>query len=290
MHKTLAKSIKISAKIGVILLLLVVVATSCVTFRKSDKSTLKSLKDVPNAGIHYDSISNYSIRYVYSSKSPNKPNLFLVHGAPGSSSAFIDYVSDSTMYEKFNVVSIDRPGYGYSNYGTYSSIVEQANVLSDLVQNFSNSNQNYLVGHSFGGPIVAKAAIELGNMVRGTIMIAPALDPENEKMFWFSKLGYWGSTKWLTSKALRVASKEKVLHSQELKDLQNSWALLNTPILHIHGTKDKIVPYVNVSFSKTHFKPKVLSLSTWEGEGHLIPFKERDKVQNEIIEFIEKHL
>lgn len=289
MHKLLKKSFKVIVRIGVLCIILLLALVSCVTFRKSDKSTLKKLTHLKQASIQYDFIKNRTIRYVYTDKDSSKTTLILVHGAPGSSSAFLDYLEDTSITNQFNIVSIDRQGYGFSNYGKYTTIKEQAEILSQLTLQLVPNGNVYLVGHSYGGPIVAKAAIELKNSIKGSILLAPALDPENEKMFWFSKLGYWGSTKWMTSKALQVASSEKIMHSEELAQLEGEWKKLNTPLYHIHGTSDKIVPFVNLEFSKTHFNPEILTTKAWEGKGHLIPFTEMDMVMEEIKQFIAMH-
>ncbi len=45
------------------------------------------------------------------------PLVVLVHGTPGSSNGFMDYLADSLLPEKAQLIALDRPGFGDSDYG-----------------------------------------------------------------------------------------------------------------------------------------------------------------------------
>jgi pimeloyl-ACP methyl ester carboxylesterase len=45
-----------------------------------------------------------------------KPTLIL-HGSPGSWNAFKEYLQDTTLLKKYRMIAIDRPGFGYSDFG-----------------------------------------------------------------------------------------------------------------------------------------------------------------------------
>jgi len=284
MASRVKKIMKITIKISFLLILVILTLVRCVTFRKSDKSTLKQFKKETLIPIVVnDTIQGKQLRYVHLKSEKNLPTIIFVHGTPGSSNDFLNYLKDTSLNKYYNLISIDRLGYGYSEYGNYNGIKEQAEVLKALVDKI-NLKETYLVGHSFGGPIVAHASLIID--LKGTVMIAPALDPENEKYFWFTKLAYWKGTRWLTSKALRVSAIEKYKHAQELKELESGWANINSPILHIHGTKDILVPFINLQYSINHFPKEFLTTSIWEKEGHLIPFTEKERMMKEIKAFV----
>ena len=260
-------------------------------FRKSTKSLEKQFsKTKHDIKISYHTFNGQDMRYLHYEKNKSLPTLIFVHGAPGSSSSFIPYLKDSSLNNDFNLIAIDRPGYGYSDYGTYYPIATQADWLTDFVNKKLPNNAVFLIGHSFGGPVVSHAAHNLGSKIKGTIMIAPAIDPENEKYFFGGKLAYYKATQWLFSKAWQVSADEKYKHAQELKELEHVLSLINTPVLHIHGTKDKIAPYANLNYSQTHFNPDILSTHSWDNQGHLIPFKEQEKTIEMIRQFIAAHL
>ena len=44
-------------------------------------------------------------------------NLVFLHGSPSSLSAWNGYLKDSTLYSQVAMHAVDRPGYGYSNFG-----------------------------------------------------------------------------------------------------------------------------------------------------------------------------
>jgi len=239
--------------------------------------------------IMYDSFENKRFRYLEMKQHPLAATLIFVHGTPGSVTAFTNYLEDTLLTNHYNLVIVDRPGYGYSNYGHYLPLKEQAEWIKHLVNKAYNNVPVFLIGHSFGGPIVARAACLLDTNVCGTIMVAPALDPENEKYFWIGKFGIWNATKWMVSKALRVSATEKYSHAESLKEIEHEWSNLKTPILHIHGDKDKLVPFINLEYSKKVFDTAVLETDVWEKDGHLIPFTKPSEFSQAISLFVDKH-
>lgn len=270
---------------------IVFVLTNCMNFRKSTKSLEKEFsKTNHDINISYHDFNGQQMRYLHYDQKESLPTLIFVHGAPGSSSSFLPYLKDSSLNNDFNIVVIDRPGYGYSDYGTYYPIATQADWLTNFVEKQFSNTSVFLIGHSFGGPVVSHAAQRLDNKIKGTIMIAPALDPENEKYFFGGKLAYHKPTRWLFSKAWQVSADEKYQHAAELKELEHLLGQIKTPVLHIHGTNDKIAPYVNLSYSQTHFNPDFISIYSWDNQGHLIPFKEQEKTIEIIRNFVAKCL
>ena len=79
------------------------------------------------------SIGERTIHYVEVGHQNRSPVLFL-HGTPGSWSAFGTYLSDPHLAGSLNMVAVDRPGFGHSDYGNLmTSLAEQAQVLKPLV-------------------------------------------------------------------------------------------------------------------------------------------------------------
>ncbi len=276
----------------IITIILALLLTSCMQFRSSNKALKKDMKKKNiSFEILQDTFQNHVFRYLYmnNTKKENAACIVIVHGAPGSSKDFLGYFEDTSLSNNFEMLIVDRPGYGYSEFGTYMPLDSQAQWINQLIKKHKKEQELFLVGHSFGGPIVARAALLADSMVQGTIMIAPAIDPENEKYFWFGKIGYWKSTKWMISKALQLSATEKYKHAAELDSIKNDWQNLKTPILHIHGTKDGLVPYENLAYSKKTFNPTILETQSWEKQGHLVPFTKKEETIKFIIKFIQKH-
>lgn len=286
---TFKKIMKISLITLFILLAGFFLLLGCMTFRKSDSSLKKEMvKNHIKFNIEYDSFENKRFRYLEMKNHIDAPTLIFVHGTPGSATAFTNYFEDTLLTNYYNILIVDRPGYGYSDYGHYLPLNDQAKWIKHLVIEKFKYKPVVLIGHSFGGPIVARAACLLDSNIIGTIMIAPALDPENEKYFWFGKLGIWKGTKWMISKALRVSATEKYSHVESLKEIEPGWSTLKTPILHIHGDKDKLVPFINMDYSKKVFDTAILETQVWQNDGHLIPFTKPTELSQSIKLFVDK--
>ena len=280
------KVLKISILTLLLLLGLSVFLLGCMNFRKSTAKLDKEMsKENLNVEIKNDSYKNWKGRYLHYKIDESLPTMVFIHGAPGSATAFTEYIKDSALNQYYNIIVFDRIGYGYSSLGEYAGIIDQSGRIAKLLTEEVN-NKLILVGHSFGGPIAAYTSMLLKNKVIGTIMIAPAIDPENEKYFPGGNLAYWKGTRWLFSKAWRVSAEEKYKHTKELVNLKDVWERIQTPILHIHGDKDKLVPHENLGFSQKVFNPKFLTTETWKGKGHLIPFTDQKACISDIKTFI----
>ena len=108
------------------------------------------------------------------------------HGSPSSLSAWEGYLVDSSLRESANMHAIDRPRYGYSNFGDeMTSIETQAQLMSALINEKKLTNV-IVIGASYGGPLAARIGF-LNNNVKVIVMISPAIDPNNEKDIWASR-------------------------------------------------------------------------------------------------------
>lgn len=268
------------------IILLVAICSSCLTFCKSDQALYREMKKKDMAyEIHYD--SSCKLRWLwYKNENAMAPLLLFIHGAPGSSSTFIKYINDKRLRDSFSMLVVDRPGYGFSDYGNYQPIPMQYQAIQHILGLAEISGSVVTIGHSFGGTISGYIAIQNPEWLKATIMIAPAIDPNQEKYLWFGKLAKYKSTRWLSPRSLRVAADEKYSHEDELNTFLGDWNRIKKPVLHIHGDADGLVPYGNVTFSKNNIPNKWLKTKTFKNVGHLIHLKERESMIDEIIHFI----
>jgi pimeloyl-ACP methyl ester carboxylesterase len=213
--------------------------------------------------------------------------IFFVHGAPGASDNYYQYLRDTVLLSKANLYSIDRPGYGFSNFGKSEiSIETHTKVVAEIIDRLPEQKV-IVLGHSYGGPIAAYSSL-LSSKVKSVLMLAPAIDPENEKIFWIAKFAKWKLTKWMVPGAMGVAGDEKFSHVAELEKLKDLWKEIKVPVIHIHGTKDIIVPFENLSFSVLQFNPQYLDTIILEKENHFLPWDRYSLVKRELLKMIEK--
>jgi pimeloyl-ACP methyl ester carboxylesterase len=116
------------------------------------------------------------------------PKLMLIHGAPGSFEAWERYYLDQEILERWDIIAVDRPGYGASNQGqAILPIQDQSRLLWEAAE-LEGGQKVLLVSHSFGGPISAWMAITQPEKTLGLILLAPSMSAEAEPIFWFNYL------------------------------------------------------------------------------------------------------
>ena len=260
---------------------------SCATFRKSDKKVYKEFKkENITPTIYREKFEGKTVRYI-ASKSIDSliPTIIFIHGAPGSSDNFFKHLQDKELSAKANLITVDRLGYGYSDYGnSETSIDKQAESIYTIIQKHGLKNV-VLLSWSYGGPIVGKMAVKYPE-VKHIFMIAPAISPDDEKFFGIGKLVHWKSTRWIFSKAFRVSDDEKSTHVDELTKMENDWKNIRIPIHYYHGKKDWIVPYENMNFIKKNASETLLTAKTFEKGNHFIIFKNYELIKEDLLEAI----
>ena len=256
-------------------------------FRTSDKKTQAYFtKRNAQAKIKTIPYLNGKLHWIESGRdtlSKAAPLVLFVHGAPGSARDFYSYQVDSILLDRALLVSMNRPGYGYSLYGTaMTSIAEQAKAVHAVMEQYPG-RKVVLVGHSYGGPIAAKAAMLYPERIQSVVMLAPVNDPDNEPIFWFSYIGKWTATRWMLSGAWRVSGAEKFSHAAELDKMREDWFNLTVPVTHMHGMKDMLAPASNIEFSEKNIHPQQLNMMVDSKWGHLIPFMNHDDTRKAIL-------
>jgi len=271
-------------------LILVISFNSCMSFKQSDKRVYKEFKKVnlyPN--IYRENFQGKTLRYIASKPIDNKqPTLLFIHGAPGASDNFFNYLKDDDLIKKANLISVDRLGYGYSDYGNAeTSIEKQAESIYSIIKKHQLNNV-VLVGWSYGVPIAAKMAFKHSE-IKHSVLIAGAVSPEDEKYFGIAKLVRWKLTKWMFSKALKVSDDEKMTHVAELTKMLNDWESIKTPITYYHGTKDRIVPHKNLEFITSKVNDSLLNAITIKDANHFLLFKKYNLIKNELLTILETY-
>tara|TARA_B110000908_G_scaffold71174_1_gene85875 strand:+ start:35164 stop:36009 length:846 start_codon:yes stop_codon:yes gene_type:complete len=273
-----------------LVLILILTIPSCLTMRKSDGRIIRKFKkEGLQAQIKTFDFEGAQLRYVIS-KTFNKEliTIIFIHGAPGSNSDYEDYLIDKDLNQEANLISIDRLGYGYSDFGnSQTSIMKQAQSIQKLMDNLGTSNF-IVVGWSFGGPIAGQVALNRSEEVKHLIMLAPALSPNHERFFRAGKLAQYNISRWMVPTPFIMAQEEKMEHVKELKRLEKLWPTLKVPITYLHGSDDALVPYDgNINFAIDTFNDSLLTTKTINGSGHIFPMTNMEIVKQVIMGILE---
>jgi pimeloyl-ACP methyl ester carboxylesterase len=101
------------------------------------------------------------------------PALLLIHGLGGNMAHFT-YEVTRQLAHHHRVVTVDRPGSGYSarRPGTPAGLREQAAALAALIGRLE-LEQPLVVGHSYGGAVALALALDHPELVAGLSLLAP---------------------------------------------------------------------------------------------------------------------
>jgi len=129
---------KTSIAISILLLLWLIMAQSCMKFRMSDSEAREKFK-AKGVGLVINTITvnNRHLHYLVTGND-SLPTIVFVHGTPGSWDAFQQYLWDKELLQKFRLLAIDRPGFGYSDYGRPLNLAQQSIIISPLFEYIKN--------------------------------------------------------------------------------------------------------------------------------------------------------
>ena len=181
------------------------------------------------------------------------PVVLFIHGAPSSLSFFKDFFKDTTLLNRARLVAVDRPGYGYSDFGRVeTSIIRQAEWLQPLIDRYRKAPYLMIVGSSYGGSVSARLAMNNPNRVNHVVFVSSALGPGLERTYPISYLADSPLIRWVVSPLLRLANDEKLAHRKALEAILPDWPKIRANITMLHGQRDDLVYPTNVSFAQQH--------------------------------------
>jgi pimeloyl-ACP methyl ester carboxylesterase len=238
----------------------------------------------------YFTITNDSVSlFCATAGADTLPPLLVIHGAPGAWYGSRNLLDDSTIRSRYHIISVDRLGYNKSRFKgkryAMTSIDMQAIAIYEALRLNRSFKTGVVMGSSYGAPIAAKMAIMHPESFHHLIMLAPAIDPDKEKFWWFHPYIRGGLIRWLLPRFLKNATAEKFSHVAELRRLQPLWARLQTPVTVAQGDADQLVDPANLEFARKMLNGKQAEFISIPGGGHLVRWQHPELV-NSILEKI----
>jgi pimeloyl-ACP methyl ester carboxylesterase len=257
---------------------------SCMMMRMSKKQTKQFFN---NNKVNYldtlQQIDEYTVHYIQTGKK-EATTLFFVHGSPGSWDAYKSYLKDSLLLQKYRMIAVDRIGFGYSNFGQAQNLRIHATVLEKLLAKLSNGKPIYLIGHSYGGPIIVQMAADYPKAYSHLVILSGALDPAAETPEKWRSIIKTKPLRYIIPGALRPSNDELWWLKKELYLLQTKLKNITTAVTIIHGTKDPLVPFSNVAFMKNELNnAKSLEIIPIQNANHFIPWEHYDTIRNKLL-------
>ncbi|MFK7849197.1 MAG: alpha/beta fold hydrolase [Rhodothermales bacterium] len=219
---------------------------------------------------------------------PEKPVVLFVHGSPGMWDNFLMEMSSPELLDYARVISVTRPGYGASGSGVYEpSLEKQAAAMLHVLKLRSPDKPAVLVGHSFGGPVIARMAMDAPAQVAGLVLAAASIDPVLEETLWFQIPASVPPLTWLLPDDLLVCNLEILALKDELEKMLPLWKDIQVPVTVIHGDQDNLVPVANAEFAERMLVNAPVLMKRFPSMNHFVIWTHPKLVVDSIIELLE---
>ena len=275
----------------IFILLLIVIGTSCLRRYNLTDEDLEVFYKVKNYKPRFSSykISGRTIHYA-TVGNDSMPLILFIHGAPGAWFGYMPLLDDSLLQQNFKMISVDRPGYGKSDFGNSEPHIDiQASLLQPIIDSVPENIPILIVGRSFGAPIAAQLAARNACRIYGLILLGPAIDPDKEKFTGLASLARAPVIRWIIPTTVLVAAEEKKIHAAELKKMLPVWQKIIVPTTVFHGENDIIVDTANLSFARKMLKNTRSKIYLVPETGHLVSNERPDLVKREIFSYLGKN-
>lgn len=232
------------------------------------------------------------IHAVSVSAADSLPLIVLVHGSPGSADAFLSFLTDTFLTKTVSLVAIDRPGFGYTQgFGKPEHSLEmQAASVQAVVNQLAPNQKVWLVGHSLGGPVIARFAMDFPEQTAGLVLVAASIDPALEEHPWWQSAINPPPLKWLIPKSLWASNAEIKPLEGELKKMLPLWGNITCPVRVVHAVDDRLVPVANADFAQRVLTNVAdLKMEILPDGDHFILWSRHEKIRQILIEEIKNN-
>jgi pimeloyl-ACP methyl ester carboxylesterase len=212
----------------------------------------------------------------------NKPALLLIHGSPGDWSAWEHIIANDSVRNAFQIISIDRAGYGETTVPALENLDDQANIVWHAMTELSQTQNITIVGHSYGGAVVEQLLIDHPGAFVKAVLVAATLGPDLMAPRWYNKVANWSLVSKMISNDLRSSNIEMMGLPASLQLNEIKLKQLETPIIFIQGMEDILVPHETVDYFKEH-KPTGVKYIIIEDMNHFTPWSDPHLITDAIL-------
>lgn len=258
--------------------------SSCFSrFVMTEKELRAYYKDKPEKPLFF-TIHNDSVElFCATSGADTLPPLLLIHGAPGAWYGSRNFLEDSALKQHYHIIAVDRLGYNKSRFKgkrkAVTSLTTQAIAIHEALRLNKSFRTGVVAGSSYGAPIAVRLAALYPGAFHHVVLLAPAIDPDKEKFWWFHPWVREAPVRWFLPRFMNNATDEKFAHVNELRELLPDWQKLDVPVTVVQGGEDNIVDPANLDFAKTQLAGKQAEFIYLPQAGHLIRWRNAEVVR-----------
>ena len=215
------------------------------------------------------------------------PRILFIHGSPGGWEAYAHYLNDPALSAYGDLVAVDRPGYGGSGQGdVVPELREQAKLLAPLLDDAGGPV--IVVGHSLGGPIAVRLAIDYPDKIRGVLLLAGSVDPELEAPRWYNRAATWKLVQWIIPDELLWSNHELYEVQTQLRAMEPGWQRIRAPLIAIQGQTDQLVDPRTADYIDSQMKGLPHEVIRVPDQGHFLIWKRPDIVEGALRKLIDE--
>jgi pimeloyl-ACP methyl ester carboxylesterase len=235
------------------------------------------------------------IHFVVAGQPPTAPaRVLFVHGSPGTWDGWKGFLEDPELRAAAHLIAVDRLGFGGSERGrAVPSLAAQAAALARVLEHGEPSEPSepgapagppaVVVGHSLGGPIAARLAMDRPDLVAGLLLIAPSIDPAEERHRWYNVAAATVVVQWFLPTDWTTSNRELWPLKRELTAMLPLWSQVRCPVTVVQGLADDLVPAGNSDFAERELPPGRVRIERYPGEDHFILWKRPAAVREPLI-------
>jgi len=239
----------------------------------------------PSGGPEVKSLGQIDYVEIDIASSSTKPKqlIIFVHGTPGSYSVFRSYLNDPVMQAKFHMISVTRPGWRNDSDKKIPSLDEQAAALRPLLDMDRSGKGALLMGHSYGGPVIARTAMNYSELIAGLVFVATTGDPKLSGPRWYNRFAV-ALPRFVLGASLKGANAEIMPLRPQLEAMLPRWQDLTMPALIVQGSKDRLVHPDNALFLQKMLVSSDVRFLDREGLGHFVLWEEAPLIRDNLID------
>ena len=116
------------------------------------------------------------------------PLVLMIHGASANAREFT-WTLAPKLEQDFRVLMADRPGHGHSQRPPRAeTLAVQAAQMAGVLEKLAPGEKAVVVGHSFGGAVSLRLALDRPDLVKGLVLLAPVThDWGNYGHAWYNR-------------------------------------------------------------------------------------------------------
>lgn len=242
--------------------------------------------------------------YYQESRHNGGTSLVLLHGAGGS---HLSWPPDMRRIKYCRVYALDLPGHGKSSGSGMQSVTAYVGAVRDWMQAI-DLHRTVFVGHSMGGAVAQKLALDFPEHVLGLGLIGTAarlaVNPQllaasgSDENFdrAVQKIVEWSFSREADPKLKELVLKRmleirpSVLHGDLLAsdsfDIGGQISQIDCPTIVICGAEDRMTPVRNSQFLADHIPEARLEIIP--EAGHMVMLEKSKRVLDVLVEFLDQ--